>query len=59
MLNELQIFTEAAASDMFVWLSAVFALIYAACAVGLVAEPSAQTDAANVDRSPRLVTQAD
>jgi hypothetical protein len=33
MMNELEVFTEVASSDAFVYLSLVFALAYAACVV--------------------------
>lgn len=42
MMNELEIFTEAASSDTFVYLSVVFALAYAALAVGLVGRTPTQ-----------------
>jgi hypothetical protein len=42
MMNELQVFTEAAATDTFVYLSAVFALAYAAWAVWLAGRTPTQ-----------------
>jgi hypothetical protein len=42
MMNELQIFTEAASSDTFVDLSAIFALACAACALWLVGQTPTQ-----------------
>jgi hypothetical protein len=42
MMNELEVFTEVAASDTFLYLSAVFALAYAAWAVWLFGRAPAQ-----------------
>ena len=51
MMNELQVFTEAASSDTFVYLSLVFALAYAAWAVWLVGRaPSQQVLQASIVR---------
>jgi len=51
MMNELQVFTEVAASAIFVYLSLVFALAYAAWAVWLVGRaPSQQVRQASIVR---------
>jgi hypothetical protein len=42
MMNELEVFTTAASTDTFFYLSAVFALAYAACAVWLVGQAPTQ-----------------
>ena len=42
MMNELQIFAYAASADTFIYLSAIFALAYAACAVWLVGQAPTQ-----------------
>jgi hypothetical protein len=42
MMNELEVFTEVASSDAFVYLSLVFALAYAACVVWLVGQAPTQ-----------------
>jgi hypothetical protein len=42
MMNELQVFTEAASSDTFVYLSLVCALAFAAVVVGLAGQAPAQ-----------------
>ena len=42
MMNELEIFMQAASSDTFVYLSVIFALVYAAYAVWLVGQPPTQ-----------------
>ena len=51
MVNELQVFTEVASSDTFVYLSLIFALAYAAWAVWLVGRaPSQQVLQASIVR---------
>jgi hypothetical protein len=42
MLNELQIFADAASADIFVYLSAICALAYAACAIWLIGHAPTQ-----------------
>jgi hypothetical protein len=42
MMNELQVFTEVASSDIFVYLSLVCALAFAAVVVGLAGQAPAQ-----------------
>jgi hypothetical protein len=42
MMNELQVFTEIASSDIFVYLSLVCALAFATVVVGLVGQAPAQ-----------------
>ncbi|MGH6727751.1 MAG: hypothetical protein ACREB8_14595 [Pseudolabrys sp.] len=50
MMNELEIFTEVASTQIFVYLSLVFALAYAAWAVWLVGRPATPRMPASIVR---------